>query len=375
VDLRDSPAEAQFRSALRAWLAANKPAELPADHGLAHAALIQWHRKLHEAGWIGLSWPQEYGGQGLDFMTEVIFQQEIGRVGAPNPPAYSYIARALLIFGTQEQKQRFLPGLLSGREQWCQGFSEPEAGSDLASLRTRAVDEGDHFAISGQKIWTSRAMFADFCFLLARTAVVDPPHAGITVFLVDMRSPGITVRPIREITGNQHHFAEVFFDSVRVPRPDVLGAVGEGWKIAQTTMTYERGPVDVGIHAELTARMGDLAGLARARGLDRDPALRRSLARAAVALEVLRLRAAAAITARCDGVLPGPEGSIEKVLMATTEQQILGIAAEILGPAMSVAEGAWYNRYLQARSATIYGGTIQIQKNILARRILKLGNA
>jgi alkylation response protein AidB-like acyl-CoA dehydrogenase len=199
MDLRDSESEAAFRAGLRAWLAANAPAEgLPEDFEAQHRALVAWHKKLHAGGWGGLSWPAEYGGRALGFMEESILQQELVRAGAPPPPPTGYIGRAILLFGTEAQKRRYLPRLLSIDEHWCQGFSEPGAGSDLASLRTRATLDGDTFTVSGQKIWTSRAMWADRCLLLVRTSSEGPRQAGITVLLVDMRSPGITVRPIKE---------------------------------------------------------------------------------------------------------------------------------------------------------------------------------
>ena len=373
MDLADSSDEAAFRSRLRAWLATHAPAEMPEDPGLHHEALVEWHRQLYRGGWVGLSWPPEVGGQGLSFMEETILQQELGRIGAPPPPSIGYIGRAIMAHGTEAQRRRYLPPLLASDELWCQGFSEPGAGSDLASLTTRARAEGGHFVVDGQKIWTSRAMFADFCFLLARTSTEGPKQAGISVFIVDMTSPGVTVVPIVEASGNRHHFCEVFFDEVTVPAANMIGQENHGWSIAQTTLAYERGPADIGAQAEFPGILARLARLADQRGLADDSATRRAVARSAVAVEVLRLRQLAALTRRMDGAEPGPDGSVDKLLMSGADQQLLHTALDILGPAASMGEDAWYNRYLRSRATTILGGTAQIQRNILATRILGLG--
>jgi alkylation response protein AidB-like acyl-CoA dehydrogenase len=373
MDLADSPEEARFRARLREWLAEHAPVEMPEDPGEHHAALVEWHRLLYRGGWVGMSWPVAYGGQGLSFMEETILQQELGRIGAPPPPAIGYIGRAIMAHGTEVQKRRYLPPLLASEELWCQGFSEPGAGSDLASLTTRARPEGEHFVVDGQKIWTSRGMFADFCFLLARTSTEGPKQAGISVFIVDMHAPGVTVRPITEASGNRHHFCEVFFDGVLVPGENLIGQLNQGWSIAQTTLAYERGPADIGALGELSGVLRRLARLAAEQGRQADPATRRAVAEAAVAVEVLRLRQLAALTRRMDGAEPGPEGSVDKLLMSGADQLLLHTALDILGPAASLGAGSWYPRYLRSRATTILGGTAQIQRNILATRILGLG--
>ena len=373
MDLRDSPEEAAFRSRLRAWLEDHAPkVPLPDDHEAQHHALVEWHKLLYRGGWVGLSWPLEYGGQGLGFMEESLLQSELGRIGAPPPPPLGYIGRAIMAYGSEEQRRRYLPALLSSDEMWCQGFSEPDAGSDLASLRTRATLDGDHFTVAGQKIWTSRAMFADYCFLLARTNADGPKHAGISAIIVDMKTPGITVRPIVEITRNRYHFCEVFFDDVVVPAGNLIGELNQGWTIAQTTLAYERGPADIGGQAQYTTMLRRIRDLAGQRGLAADSATRRSCARAAVAIEVLRLRSLWGLTARRAGELPGPSGSIDKLLWSSTEQTLYRTAMEVLGPDASMSEVEWYNRYLRSRAATILGGTAQIQRNILATRVLDL---
>ena len=373
MDLADSPEESAFRARLRAWLADHAPSTMPEEPKAHHEALVAWHRELFAGGWIGMSWPTEYGGQGLSFMEETILQQELGRIGAPPPPSIGYIGRAIMSHGSEEQKRRYLPPLLASEELWCQGFSEPGAGSDLASLTTRARADGDNFVIDGQKIWTSRGMFARFCFLLARTSSEGPKQAGISVFIVDMTSPGVNVVPITEASGNRHHFCEVFFDGVVVPAANLIGEVNHGWSIAQTTMAYERGPSDIGAQAEFPGLLSRLARLAAERGLADDSATRQAVARSAVAIEVLRLRQLAALTRRMDGAEPGPDGSVDKLLMSATDQQLLHTALGILGPSASLGEDVWYNRYLRSRATTILGGTAQIQRNILASRILGLG--
>jgi alkylation response protein AidB-like acyl-CoA dehydrogenase len=373
MDLFDNEEEAAFRSRLRAWLDLNAPrSPLPADFEGHKTALIAWHQRLYEAGWVGLSWPEEYGGQGLGPEMEAILQEELSRVGAPPPPSIGYIGRAIMRFGTDAQRRRYLPPLLSSQEQWCQGFSEPSAGSDLASLRTRAEVNGDSFVINGQKIWTSRARFAHHCFLLARTGPSVPKQAGISAIIVDMRTDGITVRPIIEATRNDLHFCEVFFDDVVVPRDQLVGALGQGWQIAQSILAYERGPIDIGAQAQQFATLQNIVDEARAHGLGTDPETRHACARASIAIEVLRLRSLSSLTMRSRGETPGPSGSVDKLLMSSAQQLLLRTAMDILGPAASIGHREWYNHYLESRAASIYGGTAQIQKSILANRLLGL---
>jgi alkylation response protein AidB-like acyl-CoA dehydrogenase len=372
MDLRDTPAEAEFREKLRSWLNEHNPGPLPAEHGEHREALLKWHRTLYAAGWVGLSWPAEYGGQGLGPMEEAILQQELGRAGAPEPPAIGFIGRAIMAYGTAAQKTKYLPGLLRSEHVWCQGFSEPDAGSDLASLRTTGTQEGDYFRVSGTKIWTSRARYANYCFLLARTGRDLPRHRGISALIVDMRTAGIEVRPIVEATGNDHHFTQVFFDDVLVPSENLVGAVNEGWSVATQLLSYERGPAELGLQAGYATLYKRLIEEVKRRGLESDAEIRRSCARPAVALEVLRLRTLRALTERKHGVKPGPEVSVDKVLMAGVDQLLLHTAQMALGTELSLFDEEWFNRYLHSRAATIYGGTAQIQRNVLAERVLGL---
>jgi alkylation response protein AidB-like acyl-CoA dehydrogenase len=373
MDLFDDEDEATFRARLRAWLDVYGPkSPLPADFEGHKTALIAWHQQLYEAGWVGLSWPAEYGGQGLAPVMEAILQEELSRAGAPPPPSIGYIGRAIMRFGSDEQRRRYLPPLLSSEEQWCQGFSEPSAGSDLASLRTRAELQGDAFVINGHKIWTSRARYAHHCFLLARTGSPRPKHAGISAIIVDMKTDGITVRPIIEATRNDLHFCEVFFDDVVVPQDKLVGSLGQGWEIAQSVLAYERGPIDIGAQAQQFATLRNIVNEAREQGLEADLETRHACARASIAIEVLRLRSLSSLTTRSKGEAPGPSGSVDKLLMSSAQQLLLRTAMDILGPAASIGHREWYNRYLESRAASIYGGTVQIQKSIVANRLLGL---
>lgn len=372
MDLRDSPAEAAFRARLREWLAGHSPGELPVDHKAHRDALIEWHRELYKAGWVGLSWPKEYGGQGLGPLEEAILQQELGRAGAPGPPAIGYIGRAIMAYGTPAQKEHYLPGLLRSEHVWCQGFSEPDAGSDLASLRTSAVLRGTDFVINGQKIWTSRSMYADFCFLLARTDRGAPKHRGISAIIVDMKSPGIDVRPIMLATGNAEHFAEVFFDDVIVPAENLVGELNRGWSVATRLLSYERGPSELGFQAAYEVLFRRIVEEVQRRGLAADTEVRRACALTAASLEVLRLRSLRALTQRHKAELPGAEVSVDKLLMASVDQRLLHTALLVFQTKLALFDDEWFDRYLHSRAATIYGGTAQIQRNVVAERVLGL---
>lgn len=371
MNLADSPEEAGFRRRLRAWLADNKPTEVMPD-GLEdrHRYLVDWHKELHRGGWIGLSWPSKYGGQGLGPVAEAIFGEELARADAPPGPLLGYIGRPLIQFGSEQQCQRYLPKMLASEELWCQGFSEPGAGSDLAALSTRADDGGDHFVVTGQKIWTSYAQFADYCLLLVRTTRDGAKHRGISALIVDLHSPGVTVRPITQITGDQE-FCEVFFDGTPVPKANLVGQLNGGWEIALTTMAYERGPVDIGYVARYQVLLNRLREELAKRGPVPDD-VRRKVASASVMIDALRLQCLRSLTRRAAGHPPGPDSSIDKLLMANTEQYLLHVVTEALGTEVLLGDNSWFNVYLYSRAATVYGGTAQIQKNILATRVLGL---
>ena len=393
MDFADSSEHAAFRAEFRQWLEKNLPAEIciddAADQRVApdRATLekrIAWQKKMHAAGWVGISWPKEYGGRGASFMQQVIFDEEYFRARAPVLPAASalnLLGPTLIHWGTEEQKKRHLPRILSADELWCQGYSEPDAGGDLASLRTRAVDRGDHFVVNGQKVWTSGAHFADWCFLVVRTDPGAPKHHGISYLLVDMKTPGITVRPLVLLNGHRH-FNEVFFEDVAVPKENLVGPLNEGWKVAITTLMFERSGAGGRDHAAQIARLTELAKQFPSR---QEPAwheshIRQQLAQLAIdvkALQVTRLRG---LTRRLRGEPPGPEGSILKLFGSELALRIADFSSTLLGPyAMvdapteAVPDAArWFHRVLGARQYTIAGGTSEIQRNIIGERVLGL---
>ena len=375
MDYRDTPEEAEFRLRLRGWLAQHIPAGWQDIHDDAGKRALdkQWHRELYLAGYVGMSWPREYGGQGLNPIYDAILNEESAQADAPPLPGnVNFLGRAMWTHGTEEQKKRFLPTLLTGEYAWCQGFSEPEAGSDIGSLRTRAVLDGDHYVVNGQKMWTSGAHAADWCFLLVRTDPGVPKHKGISCLLTPMDVAGIVPRPIVLASGNPET-SEVFFEDVRIPADQLLGAPGDGWRIAMTTLAYERGPGDVGVIASYRRTLSELEELARDRGLLRDPQVRNELAMAYVRGEALRLNVVEQLSARVAGHTTGAEGSVAKMLWIDAEQSLNHLAMELLGEqALLGAEPEWLARYLSSRPVSVYGGTAQIQKNILAQRILSM---
>ncbi len=371
MDFADAPGEAGFRASLRAWLAEHAPTGPAPMHGPERAAFWgDWHRSLHAGGWMGLSWPVDVGGSGLPAVYEALLNDEIGRAGAPPAPHVGFLGRALLHFGTDEQRRRYLPPLLSGAEVWCQGFSEPGAGSDLASLRTSATLDGDHWVVRGQKVWTSDAAWADWCLMLVRTDPDVPKHRGISALIVDMGSPGVDVRPITQINGDTE-FCEVFLDDVAVPVDHMVGRPGQGWELAMATVGYERGPADVGFSSRYVRLLAELDAFAADAPLTAHQRL--ALARARVHVEVLRAHVLRSLSARGDGSPPGPEGSIDKLLGTRTEQALHHAAADLHGTAVVTGEAAVVrSEYLYSRAASIAGGTSQIQRTIVAERVLGL---
>ncbi len=304
MDFRDDPGEAEFRARFRSWLAANVP-DAPAPSGGPERARSwrDWHRSLYDGGWMGLSWPVEYGGHGLAATYEAVLNDEIGAAGAPPAPHVGFLGRALLHHGTEAQRARYLAPLLSGEEVWCQGFSEPGAGSDLAAVSTRATLEGDHYAVNGQKLWTSDAAWADWCLVLARTDPDAPRHRGISALIVDLHQPGVEVRPIVQANGDCE-FNEVFFTDAVAAADAVVGLPGQGWTVAMTTVGYERGPADVGFSSRYGRLLAELEARARTGAVD--AGLRLELARSFVAVSVLRAHVLRDLSARADGAAPGP---------------------------------------------------------------------
>jgi alkylation response protein AidB-like acyl-CoA dehydrogenase len=374
MDFRDSPEEAAFRSRLRAWLAENNPG-LPVsstdDEYWARQA--EWHTALYDAGFFGLSWPSRFGGHDRPSVFDVILDEELAAAGAPPRPSLGYLVQGITTHGSEAVQERFLPGLISGRERWCQGFSEPDAGSDLASLRTTARRDGDEYVIDGYKIWTSYSDVADWCFLLARTDPDVPKHKGLSAFAVPMHQPGIQQRSLRMINGITKEFGQVTFDGARVPAENRIGEPGEGWRIAMTIVSHEREPGEVGYVARYAKTVKDLEATVRA-----DPGAFRSDQREAVAwahvqAEMLRLHVRRRLSERMERVDHGPGGSIDKLLMTWVEQTVGAAALSVAGPrALLDGDDVALKIYLYSRAQSVMGGTSQIQKNIVATRILGL---
>lgn len=374
MDFAESEEEREFRGRLRAWLAEHAPTEpLPHDDDARAAAIAAWQRELHGGGWSGLSIPAEYGGGGRSPIFEGILNEEIAAAGAPPILDSVYLAHVVLAFGDERQRRQWIPRMLSAEDWWCQGFSEPEAGSDLAALRARAVRSGDGWVLSGQKTWTTSAQWASLCLVLARTDPEASPHRGISAFVVPIDSPGVTVRPIPQPTGHAE-FSELFLDGVEVPDGAMLGAPGDGWKLAMTTVTLERGPSDSGYAAKHLALLERLEALVRGSAeMAGDQGVLRALARCYVDVEVLRLRVRDSLAERAEGGGAGPESSADKLLMIRAEQALHHLAVEIAGARVTVpVEPGWLDGYLSSRAVSVYGGTEQIQRDIVATRVLGL---
>jgi alkylation response protein AidB-like acyl-CoA dehydrogenase len=387
MDFSYSPAEERFRAELRAWLAANPPGPEPEEAAAWVAYAKAWQRQLAAAGWCGVHWPREYGGRGATLIEQIIVQEELVRAKAPQLIGLAGLTMGgpvLIAHGTEEQKRRHLRPILTAEEVWCQGFSEPNAGSDLASLGTRAVLDGDSFRVTGQKVWTSFARYADWCMCLVRTEPDAPRHKGLTFLLVGMHSPGVTVRPLTQINGDAD-FNEVFFDDVRVPRANVIGELNKGWEIAITCLMHERQTLTFSRQLQSQVALGEMLAMARrrerhGRPVAKDPVIRQALARAYIESEAMRFLAYRNLTKVLRGGVPGPEGSVEKLLWSEMYQRQLETACEILGPygqlvrhsAHAVDDGRWPHLMLYSRGRTIAAGTSEIQRNIIAERVLGL---
>jgi alkylation response protein AidB-like acyl-CoA dehydrogenase len=391
MDLRYSSEDLAFRDATRRWLAADVPAEEPATLEARRA----WHRRLYEAGYVGMGWPVPYGGRGATPLQQAIVADEMAHSNAPppiNPLGIAIVGPTIIVHGTEAQKRRYLRKILTAEELWCQLYSEPNAGSDLASLRTRAEDRGDHFVVNGQKIWTSGGLIADWGLLLTRTDSAVAKHKGISCFLIAMRQPGVEVRPLRQITGSAH-FSEVFMTDARVERTDLVGRLGQGWEIAQTTLSYERGGNSLARVTRYAAAFHQLVKAVRTlqrggRPLLEDPAVRGKLGRIYADLEVQRYAALRILSALEKGESPGPAASITKLSYSEFEKRYHELVQEILGPWGQVTEGSaadfaevdsssgepgtWATAFLWSRAGTIYAGSSEIQKNIIGERVLGL---
>jgi len=413
MDFKSSDEAEAFRREFRTWLEANQPPRrtADADDDLGSEIVrtdendwkfsLAWHRKMNAGGWVGINWPKAYGGRGATLEQMVVYNEEMVRAHAPgivNGLGIMLVGPTLIHWGTEEQKQRFVPKILSAEEIWCQGYSEPGAGSDVASLNTRAVEEGDYFIVNGQKVWTSGADRADWCILLVRTDPEAPKHKGISYLLVDMHSPGVTVRPLVQMTGEKG-FNEVFFEDVKVPRKNLVGEMNQGWQVAVTTLMFERS--SIAAMRDMMTSVNKLAKLAKSIARNAtggtsyskgrtaastggtawdDSDVRQHIAGFACDAAALRYSNLRQLTRRLKGLPPGPEGSVGKLAASDLNLRMAKFALELLGPysqfehgaPFALDRGSWNYRMLASRAFTIAGGTSEIQHNIIGERVLGL---
>jgi alkylation response protein AidB-like acyl-CoA dehydrogenase len=391
MDLDYTPEDVAFRKQVRAWMEAHVPREKPRTL----TARLAWHRQCYDAGYIGMLWPKEYGGGGARPMEAAIVADEMARAGAP-PVApglgVGIVGPTIIVHGTDAQKQRYLKKILTAEEIWCQLYSEPNSGSDLASLRTRAEDRGDHYVVNGQKIWTSAGYMAHWGLLLARTDPAVSKHKGISCFLISMKQPGVDVRPLKQITGSSE-FCEVFMTDARVEKSDLVGKLGEGWGIAQTTLAYERGGNSLARVTRYASQLANLVEAARrlrrhGHPLIEDPVVRQKIGRIQADLEVQRYAALRVLSLLDRGEHPGAASSVTKLSYSEFEKRFMDLALEILGPYGQLTEGVqelmldidtavgdqgtWAYAFLWSRAGTIYSGSNEIQKNVIGERVLGL---
>lgn len=393
MDLKLTADELRFRDEVRAWLDANVPTDWVRRRNSEENMearfeyLRAWQRRVHEGGWAGIAWPKEYGGRGASVMEQIIFIEEMARAEAPpmaNVLGLGLIGPTIIAFGTDAQKKRFLEKILSAEEIWCQGFSEPNAGSDLAALRSDARLEDDHFIVNGQKIWNSYGWAADWCELVVRTDPNSEKHQGLTVLLVDMKSPGIEVRPLKQITG-ESEFSELFFRDVKVPVENVVGKAGDGWKVTIGTLMHERGTFGAALQVQYKRTFNRMVEMARqiprnGHSAADDPVIRQKLAQCYAEVEIMRLNQLRAFSRISQTGVPGPEGSIQKIFWSELNQRVQQIAMELLGPYGQLAHGSedalddgqWAYGFLRCRGNTIEAGTSEIQRNIIGHYVLGL---
>jgi alkylation response protein AidB-like acyl-CoA dehydrogenase len=387
MDLRDRPEDAAFRDEVRQFLDTHLVGEFAelggrggsGDETFGFETRQRWERVLAEGGWTCLGWPTEYGGRGASITEQVIFHEEYARAAAPGRVSIlgeGLLGPTLIHYGTDAQKAQFLPPIRQGTELWCQGYSEPDAGSDLANVKTRAVRDGDEWVVTGQKVWTSLAHQSDWCFVLCRTDPDSQRHKGLSYLLVPMDQAGIEVRPIMQLTRTSE-FNEVFFDGARTHVDNVVGEVGDGWRVALATLAFERGVALLGHQLTFVRELSHLIGVAQENGRSGDPVLRQRLARAHGELTIMRLNTLRSLSG-IDGPVAPPEASIAKLYWGTWHRRLGELALDVLGPAATVlGEGPYgldefQRSFLFSRSETIYGGSNQIQRNIIGERVLGL---
>ncbi|HVB91131.1 MAG TPA: acyl-CoA dehydrogenase family protein [Acidimicrobiales bacterium] len=387
MNLRDGPEDLAFRAEVRRFLDEQMVGEFAAlggrggsgDETYGFEVRLRWEKVLAEGGWTCLGWPTEHGGRGASVAAQVIFNEEYARAAAPGRVSIlgeGLLGPTLIHYGTEAQKQRFLPPIREGTELWCQGYSEPDAGSDLANVKTRAELDGDEWVITGQKVWTSLAHQSDWCFAICRTDPDAPRHKGLSYLLVPMDQPGIEVRPIMQLTRTSE-FNEVFFDGARTGRDNVVGDVGDGWRVALATLSYERGVALLGHQLSFGRELDRIVALAQENGRSRDPVLRQRLAQAHVELSIMRYNTLRSLSG-VEGPVAPPQASIAKLFWGSWHRRLGELALSVMGPAATVL-GEWpyglndlQRSFLFSRSETIYGGSNQIQRNIIGERVLGL---
>jgi len=387
MDLRDRPEDSAFREEVRAFLSAHLVGEFAdlggrggsGDETYGFDTRLRWEKVLAEGGWTCIGWPVEHGGRCASITEQVIFHEEFARAAAPGRVSImgeGLLGPTLIHYGTEEQKARFLPPILQGTELWCQGYSEPDAGSDLANVKTRAVLDGDEWVITGQKVWTSLAHQSDWCFVVCRTDPASTRHKGLSYLLVPMDQPGIEVRPIMQLTKTSE-FNEVFFTEARTHKDNVVGAVGDGWKVALATLAFERGVALLGHQLGFVRELNALIALAQNNGRSHDPVIRQELARAHAELTIMRYNTLRSLSG-VDGPVAPPEASIAKLYWGSWHRRLGELALRIMGPSATVLGDGEYElndfqrSFLFSRSETIYGGSNQIQRNIIGERVLGL---
>ncbi|MGB2939033.1 MAG: acyl-CoA dehydrogenase family protein [Candidatus Dormiibacterota bacterium] len=374
MDLTLEPSEQAFQDELRAWLEKNNPGPGPEGPDQQFEFRREWQHKLQEQRFAGLSWPPEFGGRGATLMEQAIFGEEMTRARAPMPANVLGLVMGgpvVIAHGNAEQKARFLEPILNANEIWCQGFSEPDAGSDLASLKTRAVKVDGGWKVTGQKVWTSFAQYAKWMMLLARTDPDAPKHNGLSYMILDMKQPGVQVRPLRQITG-ESDFNEVFIEDAFVPDENLIGEVGQGWSVGITTLMFERAGIALASAMTIKQELGELAALIRERGMDTDAVIRQRFGALVVQAETMRLNSYRGLSQAIRTGIPGPEGSMAKIQWADINQGLTELAMDVKGADAPLADPIWSYRLLRARANSIEGGTSEIQRNILAERVLGL---
>jgi alkylation response protein AidB-like acyl-CoA dehydrogenase len=385
MDIRFSNEDEAFRREAASWLEDTLRGEFavvrgrggPGDEGALIEERRAWERKLAEGGWTCIGWPAEWGGRAASLTQQVLFHEEYARAGAPgrlNHMGETLLGPTLIAFGSAEQKRRFLPRIVSGDEIWCQGYSEPNAGSDLANVQTRARLDGEEWVVDGQKVWTSWAAWADWCFVICRTDPESRRHAGLSYLLVPMDQPGVEIRPIQQITGDADFF-EVFYDGARTAAENIVGAPGDGWKVARATLALERGVSTLGQQMSFRNELEEIIRIARENGKARDPVIRQRIADAWMGLEIQRANALRTLSEEAD---LAPAGMIHKIFWATWHRSLGKLAMDVLGAEAEIASGDPYalttlqRLFLFTRADTLYGGSNEIQRNVIAERALGL---